>query len=423
MKAASKNLWGNRDFMTLWAGETVSHFGAQVTLLALPLTAALILGADARQMGVLGAFEYFPYLLVGLFAGVWVDRRRRLPILITANFLRASLLALIPVSVWLGHLNFELLYFVAFFAGVCMVFFDIAYQSYLPSLVESHQLIEGNSKLETSRSAAQIAGPGLAGVLAQTVTAPFSIFVTSATFFLSALFMTRIGRREALSSEPQTKQTKLWRSLGDGFRFVRNEPNVFALTRCAMIWNLSWNTVFAVFVLHAARDLHLDSSEIGIIYGASGIGLLLGAIIANQIMARLGVGPTLVLTGFVAAAGGPFFPMFAQSHPLAFYCLFTGQFILGFGSCIFGIAFASVTQSIVPATYLGRVMGVSRFITAGALSIGSLIGGYLGHAVVLRATLIIGSIGMFIAVSTLLFSPLLKTRQISTAISYGGDSE
>ncbi|WP_052487792.1 MFS transporter [Gordoniibacillus kamchatkensis] len=243
-------------------------------------------------------------MLFGLFAGVWVDEGKKLPILITANFLRAFFLALIPVSLWLGHLNFGLLYVVAFIVGVCMVFFDIAYQSFLPSLIETGRLIEGNSKLETSRSAAQIAGPGLAGFLAQTLTAPFSIMITSVTFLFSVFAMAGIRSNEIRDIDSDRKQTNMWRSLADAFRFIWNEPNILALTRCAMIWNLSWNIVFAVFVLPAVHNLQISSDKIGTVYSASGVGVLLGAMVARKINGRFGTGPTLVMAGFIAAAGG-----------------------------------------------------------------------------------------------------------------------
>ncbi len=182
-------LWRHGDFLRLWTAQTISVFGTQVTLVALPLAAVLALDASAAQVGVLGAAERVPFLLFGLFAGVWVDRLRRRPVMIWADIGRALVLAWIPVAAVLGLLSIEQLYFVGFLAGVLTVFFDVAYQSYLPALVERDQLVEGNSKLEVSNSIASIAGPGIAGVLVQILTAPIAIFVNS----LSYLTHTHLG--------------------------------------------------------------------------------------------------------------------------------------------------------------------------------------------------------------------------------------
>lgn len=180
-------LWRHSEFLKLWAGQTISQFGSQVTLLALPLTAALTLHATAADMGLLSAAETAPFLLVGLLAGVWVDRLRRRPILMIADCGRFFLLLLIPLLALLDILRIEALYVIAFFVGILTVFFDVAYQSFLPALVGRAQLVEGNGKLEISQSAAQIAGPGIAGALVQLVTAPFAIVVDALSFLISHL--------------------------------------------------------------------------------------------------------------------------------------------------------------------------------------------------------------------------------------------
>src|SRR5689334_4573513 len=196
MRLKFVGLWRHADFMKLWSGETISLFGSQVTALALPLTAVLVLKASPAEMGILGAVEFAPFLLLSLFAGVWVDRLRRRPIMILADLGRALLVFSIPAMFWLGQLRMEYLYLVGLLTGVLTVFFDVAYQSYLPSLVEREQLVEGNSKLEVSRSVAQIAGPGLAGALVQTISAPVAMLVDGLSFLASTFFLGLIRKPE-----------------------------------------------------------------------------------------------------------------------------------------------------------------------------------------------------------------------------------
>src|SRR5438309_4311121 len=184
-----RSLWRHRDFMRLWTGETISQLGTQVTLLALPLTAIVILRANAFQVGLLSTLEFLPFILVGLPAGVWVDRLRRRPILIAGDILRFLTLGSIPLAYKLGALHIVQLYVVAFLTGIGTVFFDVAYQSYLPSLVDRDQIVDGNSKLEISRSGAQLAGPGLAGALIQLLKAPVAILVDALSYVDSAVFV------------------------------------------------------------------------------------------------------------------------------------------------------------------------------------------------------------------------------------------
>lgn len=423
MIGSSSGLWKHRDFLKLWTGETVSHLGVQVTNLAIPLTAAIVLGATPSQMGLLGALAYLPYLLVGLFAGVWVDRYRRLPILQAANLLRSIFLAVIPVSVFFGFLSFKLLYLVAFAVGICAVFFDVAYQSFLPSIVRSDQLMEGNSKMETSRSAAQIVGPGLSGVLAQLLTAPLTIFITAGTFLISALFLSRIETKEVKIAYRGQGEKNIWNSMAEGIGYVFREPSIFALTRCAVIWNFSWNIVFTVYVLYAMREIGVTPDVLGIMYAVGGVGLLLGAMVANRVTNRFGMGPTLVWSGITASCGGPLLALVHDEKLLAILFMAAGQFILSFGSCIFSIAFVSLRQSIVPDRFMGRVSGVTRFASYGAYSIGAIAGGYLGSTFGLRSTLAIGAVGLFTGVFTLFFSPLLGYRgNKQTAESAAGEN-
>ncbi|MDQ3929694.1 MAG: MFS transporter, partial [Chloroflexota bacterium] len=242
-------LSGNPDFMRMWVGETVSMFGSQVTYIAIPLTAALVLHAEPGQMGILQAAGFAPFLLLTLFAGVWVDRKRRRPILILSNAGRAVLLALIPLSALLGWLNMPQLYAIALLVGSLTVFFELAYQSYLPTLVSKDELVEGNSKLQGSASISSIGGPGFAGLLLEVLSAPFALLADAASFLFAAFMMLRIRTPEA---EPQsTARSSFLREIGDGLGIVFKNVylRVFALE--AGSYNFFWNMIEAVYILYA----------------------------------------------------------------------------------------------------------------------------------------------------------------------------
>ena len=190
--------WSNLDFLKLWTGETISLFGSQITILALPLIAALMLRATSIQMGILEASANLPFLLLTLPAGVWVDRLQRRPLLIIGNVGRAVLLGLIPLCAWLDVLRLEYFYLIAFFVGVLTVFFQLAYQSYLPTLIHHTQLVEGNQKLQISESLARIAGPGLGGILVQALSAPGAMLLDVSSFLFSAILVFCIHTHEQL---------------------------------------------------------------------------------------------------------------------------------------------------------------------------------------------------------------------------------
>src|ERR671935_1242601 len=189
-------LWRHADFLKLWSAQTVSQFGTTVSQVALPLVAVLVLDASAFQVAALGTVEFLPFLLFTLPAGVWVDRLPRRPILVVADLGRACALGSIPLAAAIGHLTLTQLYVAGFVTGTLTVFFDVSYQSYLPSLVERPELVEGNAKLEVSRSAAQIGGPGIGGLLVRAFTAPYAVLADAVSYLGSALFIFAIRRGE-----------------------------------------------------------------------------------------------------------------------------------------------------------------------------------------------------------------------------------
>lgn len=391
----SQNLWRHAGFLTLWAGQTVSLFGSRITLLALPLTAVLALHASAAQMGLLAAAGSAPWLIVGLPAGVWVDRLRRRPLMVAADLGRALLLFSVPLAAWLGRLHLEQLYLVQFLVGVLTVVFDVAYQSWLPSLVPSEHLVEGNSKLEMSDSVAQIAGPGLGGVLVQVLTAPVAILADALSFLVSALLLSSIRTHEA--APPRADRGSMRREIAEGLRLVLGNPLLRALAGSSATFNLFDSVLFSVYVLYMVRALGLSAGAIGLVFGLGGVGGLLGALLVGPITRRVGLGRTLtaavILAALaeilIAAAGGP---------ALVAASILTGaEAIVEFGAVIFAINAVTLRQTRTPEQLLGRVNATSRFATWGVGPVGALLGGALGQAVGLRQTVLLAGLGTLLA--------------------------
>jgi MFS family permease len=259
-------LWRHADFLKLWSAETISQFGTQVSQLALPLVAILVLDASAFEVAALSTFEFLPFILFTLPAGVWVDRLRRRPILIAGDLGRAALLLTVPLAYLTDTLTLAQLFAVGFLVGTCTVFFDVAYQSYLPSLVERDHIIEGNSKLEISRSAAQLSGPGISGVLVEIFTAPYAILVDGLSYLGSALFLLRIRRAEAAPQPTRSESGRpsMWVELKEGLRFVLGNPNLRAQAGCTATSNMFGSLGFVVLLVFAVRELELSPGLIGL---------------------------------------------------------------------------------------------------------------------------------------------------------------
>ncbi|HKC27395.1 MAG TPA: MFS transporter, partial [Jatrophihabitans sp.] len=295
-------LWHHLDFRRLWIGETVSQFGTQVSQIAIPLVAILVVHATTLQVGLLTAIETLGFLIVGLPAGAWVDRMRFRSVLIANDVLRAVALGSIPLAQLLGVITIGQLYAVALVTGVCTVFFDVAYQSYLPELVDRGALVEGNSKLQASESVSQIAGPGLGGVLIQALTAPYAVLVDAVSFLWSAAW---VGAIKARPPKPERKPDRhLGREIKEGLAFVVRNPMLRAIAMCTGSANLFSSLTFAVFYVLLARDLHVSPGIIGLIMSTSAIGGLVGSLVASRITRRLGQGPTIWISMAVGAPLG-----------------------------------------------------------------------------------------------------------------------
>lgn len=410
MRSPFTGLWRHSDFRRLWAGQTVSLFGSQVTFLALPLTAVLSLKANAAQMGILGAVEFAPFLLIGLFAGVVVDRLRRRPILIVADFGRALILLSIPIAALLGGLTMLQLYAAGFLTGVLTVFFDVAYQSYLPALVSREALVEGNSKLGMSDSLARIGGPGVAGALVQLLTAPIAILADAASFIVSVISLVLVRAREP---EPVagSERRGVFREIGEGLRVVLGNPLLRSIAGCTGTSNLFSNITQAVFLLYATRSLSISPGLIGLIYAIGSAGALAGAMLAGKTARRAGLGVAIWSSIFLGSVAGLLVPFATKPLAVALPLLIGAELFMGYGSTVYNINQVSLRQTITPDRLLGRMNASMRFIVWGTIPLGSLIGGALGVQIGLRPTLFVGALGSLLSVLWLLFSPVRTLRE------------
>ena len=404
-------LWAHRDFLWLWSSQTVSQFGSQVSALALPIVAIVVLRESAFEVAMLGMVEFLPFLLFSLPAGVWVDRLPRRPMLVAADVLRAVALATVPVAYWLDALTIWQLYVVGFTVGVGTVFFDVAYQSYLPSLVARGDLSEGNSKLEISRSAAQLGGPGLGGVLIGVLTAPVAIVADAVSFVASALLIGRIraGEREPVREERRSLLTELW----EGLRYVLRHEYVRGMAASVAIFNFFGNVGGSIFLVYLVRELGLSATTIGFVLGLGNVGFLAGAVVAKRVEARLGVGRTIVGSMAISPFGLMLLPL--ATRELAVPMLVASFAIVGFAIVLYNVSAISLMQAITPDRLLGRMNASRRFIVWGVIPLGSLTGGVLASTVGLRPTLFVGAIGASLAILPLLFSPVRSLQRVPDA--------
>ena len=404
-------LWRHPDFLKLWAGESVSVFGSQVTVLAVPTVAILILHAGPFQVGILSALEFLAFPTLGLVAGVYADRLRRRPIMIICDIGRALALGSIPVAFLLNLLTLEQLYFVALLTGIFTVFFDVSYQSYLPALVDRPNLIEGNTKLEITRSTAQVAGPAVAGFLIQLIGGAKAVAVDAVSFFLSALALASITKPEP-EPRPSTASgaSGFIPEMREGIDVVFRNPILWRIAACTATTNLGSNMVFgAVFLVFAYRQLHLSAGVVGVVFALSSVGALAGAFLAGWVARRLGIGPTL---GVMVIVGG----LALLATPLALVgvpavILATTGFIEGLTIPIYNINQVSLRQAITPDRVQGRMNATMRTIVWGTIPLGAFIGGILGTSIGLVQTIVLGGILSTLAASWIVLGPVIRLRE------------
>jgi MFS family permease len=409
-------LWRHPDFLKLWSAETISQFGSQVTGLALPFVAIVTLDVTPFEVALLGVVEFAPFILVSLPAGVWVDRLQRRPILIVGDLGRAALLGSIPIAYGLDVLTIWQLYVVGFAVGVLTVFFDVAYMSYLPSLVSRDQLVDGNSKLEISRSGAQLAGPAIAGGLVQAITAPFAILVDALSFVASGLFVMRIRKREEVPEREAGRSplAGMKAELSEGLRYVLGHRYLRWIAASTAAFNFFGNVIWTMFLVYAVRELGLSAGTIGVVFAIGNAGALVAAFATSRVAGKLGVGPAIVV-GAATGIAVLLVPLAPESGPIPY--LVAAQLIMSFGVVLYNVTQGSFRQAITPERLQGRMNSVMRFMVWGVMPLGMLLGGAIASAFSLHAAIWVGAIGMSLAFLPVLLSPVRTLREMPEQVT------
>ncbi len=365
---------------------------------------------------MLGVLAFLPFMLFALPAGVWVDRLRRRPILIAGDAARAVLLAYIPIAWALGILDIWQLMVLQFVIGICTVFFDVAYQSYLPSLVDRKQLVEGNSKLQTTVSAAQIGGPGLAGVLIGVLTAPYAVALDAASFVISTLFMIPIRAQETL---PERKagapKPKMLPELKEGVAYVVRHPHLKWIAMCTGSSNFFGQVAFSIGLLYMVRTLHISSFWAGVIFAGFGVGSIVGALVTTRFQKAVGVGNAIWMPAVLFSLGGLAFPLAPKSFPIP--VLLVGTLAFGVGGMAYNITQVSLRQAITPERIQGRMNATMRWIVWGTIPLGALAGGAIATAYSLRAALWVGAIGGLFTFLPVLLSSVRSIREMPEPVT------
>ena len=399
--------------MKLWAGQTVSELGSVVTRTAVPLVALLVLGAGPFEMALLVVSASLGVLLVGLVAGAWVDRLRRRPLLISADAVRAVLLLSIPVAHLAGVLRFEQLYLVVFLEGCLGSLFDAAYPAYVPSLIGVDRVVEGNSKLATSSSLAEIGGPGLGGALVQLIGAPLAILVDAISFVVSAVSLALIRSPEPLRPA-RTSAMPMRAEIAEGLRLVRRHPVLLPLTLRSVIAHVAGSFYGVLYTIYLIGELHLSPLLLGVVVSAGGVGSLVGSFFAARVIARFGFGRALIGTATGASVIGVLTPLAGGPLILATIMVFLPQLIGDGLQTIEGVAELSLIQAVIPDHILGRVNATLEVFSHGiAYPLGALLAAAVAGWIGVRGGIAIGWAGMAVSILLLVFSPLPRVRQPS----------
>jgi len=428
-----ETLWRNPNFLKLWTSETISQFGSQFTGLALPLTAIIILSANSVQVGILNFAGSVPWLIFGLVAGVWIDRHRKQHIMVTSNILRGSILALIPIAAFLGvitKLGLPFLYAISFCVGFLQVFFDITYQSYLPSLVRRDQLVEGNRNLQASASTAQVAGPTIAGIVISILTAPIAIAVDACSFFASALALGRIDHEEVINQE--IVKPSVLADIREGLHVVFSDRRLRMIAGCTGTSNFFGTALGTIFLLYLIQPSpaglgvseNLAGVTAGIIFSVASVGALVGVAISTRVAKSIGVGPAILASILIGGLGAiPYYlsgsltasPLFTLSGfgvNWSMLSIMAGQFVSFIGVVVYNVNQVSLRQAIVPLRLQGRMNATMRFLVWGTIPLGALAGGFLGELLGLRTAIGIAILGGSLSFLWVLLSPVRSLKEI-----------
>ncbi|HKY50433.1 MAG TPA: MFS transporter [Candidatus Limnocylindria bacterium] len=404
------SLWRHSDFLKLWTGQTISRVGSVVTRTALPLVALLVLGAGPREMAYLVIAASAGVLVVGLFAGAWVDRLRRRPILVWTDILRAALLFWIPLAFAIGALRIEQLYLVAFIEACLASLFNSAYPAYVPSLIGTDRVVEANSKLAGSSSIAEIGGPGIAGALVQIAGAPFAILVDAFSFVVSAVSLAMIRAPEPLRPARDTT-TRIVHEIVEGLMAVRRHAVVFPLALRSILAHIFGSFYGVLYSIYLLQELHLDPLLLGIVISAGGVGSLFGSIFASRVIRALGIGPAIIWMAIGASALGVLTPLAQGPVIVATIMVFLPQLIGDGMQTIEGVGEISLVQGLIPDRLLGRANATLEVVSHGiGYPIGALFAAGIAEGIGVRGAIAVGWAGMAVSILFLVLSPLPRIR-------------
>ena len=404
--AARRNLLlRHRDFLKLWTGETISVFGSRMGDVAVSFAAVISLGATPFQMSMLSSARIVPALAFSLFAGVWVDRLRRRPLLIAADVGRFALLATIPAAAVIGALGFPQLYTVILAVAALDILFQVAYRAYLPSLVSREDLADANSKMSASFAAAEVGGFGLSGWLVQLVTAPFAILIDAISFLASAVAIAAIGKTEN-ATPPRAHRAGMIREIAQGARAFRSDPRLMALAAASALGAISYNLFSTLYMLFVVNALGFKPGALGMIFAVGGVSSLLTALIATRVIDRMGMGRIIAIALPLQGLAWMLVPMAHGATALAVMLLIGQQLLGDCAGTIYQIATTTLVQTITDRKVLGRVNATISFLGLASTLIGILLAGALGELIGLRPTMFAGAIGLMVAGLMLAFSPI-----------------
>ncbi|MER5266936.1 MFS transporter [Actinosynnema sp. NPDC002837] len=399
----------NRDFRLLWAGDAISQLGNQLTVIALPLVAIATLQSSVFEVGLLTAAGYLAWLVIGLPAGAWVDRRLRRPVLVGADLGRAVLLLSVPVAAATGTLTLWQLYLVALGTSVLTVVFDVAYPAYLPHIVERDQLVAANGRLQLNASVAYIAGPGVGGVLVQVLTAPLTLLVDAVSYLVSGVLLTRVRKQEA--EPPHKPERHLGKEIAEGLRFVWRQPIIRAIARSSGVFNLSFAGYQALIIVFLVREVGLSTASTGLLLAAGSVGGTIGALLIGPLSRKLGDARLIWAFPLVTMPAILLVPLTTPGWGLAFFVI--GAFVPAVGGVAFNVSVASFIQTLTPQDLLGRVGGSIRVVSRGALPVGAAAAAWLATRLPVRGVLVLAAAGMTLAILLLLLSPIRRLTTLA----------
>jgi MFS family permease len=408
------SLWRDGNFLTMWGGQALSQFGSQITELALPVLAVLLLHATEAQVGYLNAAAMAAFLVVGLPAGAWIDRMRKRHVMIWADAVRALALAAVPLLFVAGLLEMWHLYAVALVVGIATVFFDVSYQSIVPSLVPADRIAEANGKLESTQQLAGLSGPAIAGWLIGVITAPLAILTTVGTYVASMVALLRTRDHEQIRA-PEDR-APLHREIGEGLAWVFGNPLLRRIVGTTGISNLFSTFIFTLTPIYYLRIIGFSPEVMGLLFSLSAVGGLLGAIATPRIVARVGEARAIPLAAIAFSLTVVPFPLAVLLPvPGAFALLVAQGFVMSFAVLVYNITQVTFRQRITPPRLLGRMNASIRFCVWGVMPLSALAAGWLGTALGTVPALWIGALGSLLSALPVVIGPFWRLRDLPQA--------